>query len=133
MPTYEYACTECDHTFEQVQSFSDTSLTTCPDCGGALRKIYGAVGVVFKGAGFYRTDSRKAESASTPALAGKSEGKSEGKADAKSEGKAAGKSDSTTPAKKDPSGTPSSTPTPAAPAKGPSTKTKSSTGGSSTS
>jgi putative FmdB family regulatory protein len=128
VPTYEYACTVCDHTFEQVQSFSDASLTTCPDCGGALRKIYGAVGVVFKGSGFYRTDSRKAESASTPASAGKSEGK----ADAKSDGKA----DSTTPAKKDPSGTPSSTPTPAAPAapaKGPSTKTKSSTGGSSTS
>jgi putative FmdB family regulatory protein len=132
VPTYEYACTVCDHTFEQVQSFSDASLTTCPDCGGALRKIYGAVGVVFKGSGFYRTDSRKAESASAPSSAGKADAKSEGK----SEGKADGKSDSTTPAKKDPSGTPSSTPTPAAPAtpaKGPSTKTKSSTGGSSTS
>lgn len=66
MPTYEYACTTCDHTFEQVQSFSDASLTTCPECGGSLRKLYGAVGVVFKGSGFYRTDSRKAESSSTP-------------------------------------------------------------------
>ncbi len=76
MPTYEYACTTCDHTFEQVQSFSDASLTTCPECGGALRKLYGAVGVVFKGSGFYRTDSRKAESSSTPSMASKSDGSS---------------------------------------------------------
>ena len=76
MPTYEYACTTCDHTFEQVQSFSDASLTSCPECGGALRKLYGAVGVVFKGSGFYRTDSRKAESSSTPITPSKSDGSS---------------------------------------------------------
>ena len=58
MPTYQYACTECDHVFEQVQSFSDASLTECPQCQGRLRKVYNAVGVVFKGSGFYRTDSR---------------------------------------------------------------------------
>ncbi len=58
MPTYQYACTECDHAFEQVQSFSDASLTECPQCEGRLRKGYNAVGGVFKGSGFYRTDSR---------------------------------------------------------------------------
>ena len=58
MPTYAYACTECGHEFDAVQSFSDDALTECPECGGALRKRFGAVGVVFKGGGFYRTDSR---------------------------------------------------------------------------
>lgn len=58
MPTYQYACTACDHRFEQVQSFTDDSLTECPECSGQLRKLYGSVGVVFKGSGFYRTDSR---------------------------------------------------------------------------
>lgn len=58
MPTYQYACTECGHAFEQVQSFSDDALTVCPQCSGRLRKLYNAVGVVFKGSGFYRTDSR---------------------------------------------------------------------------
>ena len=65
MPTYQYACTECDHAFEQVQSFSDASLTECPQCQGRLRKVYNAVGVVFKGSGFYRTDSRSGSSASS--------------------------------------------------------------------
>ena len=58
MPTYAYACTECDHRFEVVQSFSDDSLTVCPECQGRLRKLFNAVGIVFKGGGFYRTDSR---------------------------------------------------------------------------
>jgi len=58
VPTYQYACTECDHAFEQVQSFSDDSLTVCAKCEGRLRKIFNAVGVVFKGSGFYRNDSR---------------------------------------------------------------------------
>ncbi|QZY29583.1 FmdB family zinc ribbon protein [Nocardioides coralli] len=68
MPTYQYACTECSHRFEQFQSFSDDALTECPECSGRLRKLFNAVGVVFKGSGFYRTDSRSsgsAESAST--------------------------------------------------------------------
>lgn len=58
MPTYAYACTECEHRFEIVQSFVDDSLTECPKCDGRLRKLFNAVGVVFKGSGFYRTDSR---------------------------------------------------------------------------
>jgi putative FmdB family regulatory protein len=60
VPTYQYACNDCDHAFEQVQSFTEDSLTTCPQCEGRLRKIFNAVGVVFKGSGFYRTDSRAA-------------------------------------------------------------------------
>lgn len=58
MPTYQYTCNDCGHFLEAVQSFSDDALTVCPECGGTLRKIYNAVGVVFKGSGFYRTDSR---------------------------------------------------------------------------
>ena len=60
MPTYEYACTACGHRLEAVQSFSDDPLTECPECGEALRKVYGAVGIVLKGSGFYKTDSRAA-------------------------------------------------------------------------
>ena len=58
MPTYQYRCTECGEDLEAVQKFSDQALTTCPTCGGQLRKVFNAVGVVFKGSGFYRTDSR---------------------------------------------------------------------------
>ena len=65
VPTYQYACTECGHAFEQFQSFSDDALTQCPECGGRLRKVFNAVGVVFKGSGFYRTDSRSDSSASS--------------------------------------------------------------------
>ena len=64
MPTYQYSCTECGHFFEAVQSFSDESLTVCPECDGRLRKVFNAVGVVFKGSGFYRTDSRGSSTAS---------------------------------------------------------------------
>lgn len=62
MPTYSYACTKCDYKFDIVQSFSDDSLTECPKCQGKLRKLFNAVGVVFKGSGFYRTDSRSKSS-----------------------------------------------------------------------
>lgn len=58
MPTYSYACTECDNRFDIVQSFSEDSLTVCPACSGKLRKLFNSVGIVFKGSGFYRTDSR---------------------------------------------------------------------------
>jgi putative FmdB family regulatory protein len=61
VPTYQYACRECGHAFEQFQSFSDDALSECPECSGRLRKVFNAVGVVFKGSGFYRTDSRKPE------------------------------------------------------------------------
>ena len=68
MPTYSYACTACDNRFDIVQSFSDDSLTECPECTGKLRKLFNSVGVVFKGSGFYRTDSRSGSStASEPA------------------------------------------------------------------
>jgi putative FmdB family regulatory protein len=64
VPTYQYACTDpaCGHRFEAVQSVSDDSLTVCPVCEGRLRKVFAAVGVVFKGSGFYRTDSRGGDS-----------------------------------------------------------------------
>ncbi len=68
MPTYSYACTECDNRFDIVQSFSDDTLTVCPQCSGKLRKLFNSVGIVFKGSGFYRTDSRGgASTASEPA------------------------------------------------------------------
>jgi putative FmdB family regulatory protein len=72
VPTYAYACTACDHRFEIFQSFSDDSLTQCPECEGRLRKLFNAVGVVFKGNGFYRTDSRSGSSSSVPASSGDS-------------------------------------------------------------
>ncbi len=65
MPTYSYACTECDNKFDLVQAFSDDALTECPECDGRLRKLFGKVGVVFKGSGFYRTDSREAAKSSS--------------------------------------------------------------------
>jgi putative FmdB family regulatory protein len=67
VPTYAYACTACDHRFEIFQSFSEDSLSQCPQCEGRLRKLFNAVGVVFKGGGFYRTDSRSGSSSSVPA------------------------------------------------------------------
>jgi putative FmdB family regulatory protein len=69
MPTYQYRCSECGHAFEQVQSFSDDALTVCPECNGVLRKVFNSVGVVFKGSGFYKTDSRSSSTATTPAAA----------------------------------------------------------------
>ncbi|HME78900.1 MAG TPA: FmdB family zinc ribbon protein [Mycobacterium sp.] len=65
MPTYSYACTECDNRFDVVQAFTDDALTTCEQCSGRLRKLFGSVGVVFKGSGFYRTDSRESAKSST--------------------------------------------------------------------
>ena len=58
MPTYEYVCTSCGHRLDAVQKFTDEALTVCPECGGALRKVFGAVGIVLKGSGFYKTDTR---------------------------------------------------------------------------
>lgn len=87
MPTYQYACTSCDHRFEAVQSFSDASLTECPACTGTLRKVFSSVGIVFKGSGFYRTDSR-AGAASTVATADK--GSDKGSSDKGSSDKGSG-------------------------------------------
>lgn len=64
MPTYQYACTACNHEFEAFQSFTEDSLTECPKCKGEIKKVYSAVGVVFKGSGFYKTDSAKSTTAS---------------------------------------------------------------------
>ncbi|PHV68612.1 FmdB family zinc ribbon protein [Williamsia muralis] len=64
MPTYSYACTQCDNRFDIVQSFSDDSLTECPKCAGKLRKLFNSVGIVFKGSGFYRNDSRSTTTSS---------------------------------------------------------------------
>jgi len=91
VPTYQYSCTECGHFFEAVQSFSDDSLTVCPECDGRLRKVFNAVGVVFKGSGFYRTDSRGSSTASESAGSSGSETatKTESKPAAKSEAKPA--------------------------------------------
>ncbi len=88
MPTYQYACTNPDgkHQFEVVQSFTDAPVSECPECGSPVRKVYGSVGVVFKGSGFYRTDSRSTASSKgsgSSSDGGKSDGgKSDGKKDA---------------------------------------------------
>ena len=78
MPTYQYACTNPDgkHQFEVVQSFTDAPVSECPECGSPVRKVYGSVGVVFKGSGFYRTDSRS--SASSSEAGSSSDGKKDG-------------------------------------------------------
>jgi len=67
MPTYEYECQACHERLEAVQKFSDTALTTCPKCGGELRKVFSAVGIVFKGSGFYKNDSRSTVKSTAPA------------------------------------------------------------------
>ncbi len=97
MPTYSYACTECDHRFDAVQSFSDDSLTTCPECQGRLRKVFNAVGVVFKGGGFYRTDSRAGSSSSVAAKSesgGSSSGESGSSGSGSSDSSSSGSSSS---------------------------------------
>ena len=97
MPTYQYACTTCGEQVEAVQRFDDEPLSVCPACGGSLRKVFSPVGIVFKGSGFYRTDSRKAaakaedsgaKAAKSNGSSGSGEGSSEGKKDsASSDGK----------------------------------------------
>ena len=72
MPTYQYQCTECGEGLEAVQKFTDDALTECPNCGGRLKKVFSAVGIVFKGSGFYRNDSRGSSSSSSPGSSSKS-------------------------------------------------------------
>ncbi|MFF7229812.1 putative FmdB family regulatory protein [Streptomyces sp. 2333.5] len=74
MPTYQYQCTECGEGLEAVQKFSDDALTECPSCNGRLKKVFSAVGIVFKGSGFYRNDSRGSSSSSSPAKTSASSG-----------------------------------------------------------
>jgi putative FmdB family regulatory protein len=104
LPTYEYACTACGHRLEAVQKFTDDPLTECPECGAALRKVYGAVGIVLKGSGFYKTDSRaasgsngsgtkSADTQSGDSSAGDSSSKKESPASDKSGSDTAGGSD----------------------------------------
>jgi putative FmdB family regulatory protein len=85
VPTYQYACTnpEVKHEFEIVQSFTDEPVSVCPECGAAVRKVYGSVGVVFKGSGFYRTDSRQSATASETASSGSSAAAKESSSPAK--------------------------------------------------
>lgn len=85
MPTYAYACKNCGHRFDAVQSFSEPTLTTCPVCEGELRKQYGSIGVTFNGAGFYRTDSRSGSSSSAPSSTSSSGGDSSSSTSSKSE------------------------------------------------
>jgi putative FmdB family regulatory protein len=95
MPTYEYACKKCDEHVEVVQSFKDEPLTECPSCGGTLRKVFSPVGIVLKGSGFYKTDSRAAGGSKGPKKESTSE-KSESKpeSESKSESKTESKTDS---------------------------------------
>jgi putative FmdB family regulatory protein len=92
VPTYQYTCTECGEPLETVQKFSDEPLTVCPACGGRLRKVFSPVGIVFKGSGFYRTDSRKSAAAAAPAASSSSttsdSGSSNGSADKSADKKA---------------------------------------------
>ena len=132
MPTYQYACTACDERLEAVQTFTDAPLTECPVCGGALRKVFSAVGVVFKGSGFYKNDSRDsakkattgkdgAKESATPAAASSASSdasssssstggsdKSSGSDKGKGSGSGSGSKESATPAKKAPAAAPAS-------------------------
>src|SRR3954463_15267873 len=96
MPTYQYVCTECGEPLEVVQKFSDDPLTVCPACQGRLRKVFSPVGVVFKGSGFYKTDSRSSSSSASPSKSDSktSERKTETTPDTKSESKPDTKSES---------------------------------------
>ncbi|GAA2839828.1 putative FmdB family regulatory protein [Leucobacter komagatae] len=76
MPTYAYRCADCGHSFDIYQSFSDATLTECPECGGDLRKVFGSLGVTFNGSGFYRTDSRASGSGGSGSSSGSGSGSS---------------------------------------------------------
>jgi putative FmdB family regulatory protein len=93
VPTYEYACKSCGHHLEVVQSFRDSALTDCPSCGGSLRKVFGNIGIAFKGSGFYKTDSRSSAGGSAPKA--DTAAKSDAAASTKSDAAASAKSEST--------------------------------------
>ncbi|MBO8188420.1 FmdB family zinc ribbon protein [Streptomyces spirodelae] len=94
MPTYQYQCTECGEGLEVVQKFTDNSLTECPNCQGHLKKVFSAVGIVFKGSGFYRNDSRSSSSSSSPASGSSSSDSSAKNGDSKSSSSTSGSSSS---------------------------------------
>ena len=93
MPTYQYTCTECGEPLEAVQKFSDEPLTVCPACGGRLRKVFSPVGIVFKGSGFYRTDSRKSATAAAPATKDKDKSPAESSSSTSDSGSSNGTAD----------------------------------------
>ena len=93
MPTYQYTCTECGEPLETVQKFSDEPLTVCPACGGRLRKVFSPVGIVFKGSGFYRTDSRKSATAAAPATKDKEKSPAESSSSTSESGSSNGSAD----------------------------------------
>ncbi|MDR7169774.1 putative FmdB family regulatory protein [Nocardia kruczakiae] len=95
MPTYSYQCTQCGDKFDIVQSFSDDALTTCEKCDGKLRKLFNSVGIVFKGSGFYRTDSRNGSSSASEPAAKSSESKSSDSAGSGSSGSSSSSASST--------------------------------------
>ena len=100
MPTYQYRCVDCGSELETVQKFSDPSLTECPECDGTLRKVYSAVGVVFKGSGFYATDNRiKGKTAAAAATTSSSPDKSSGSEKSSSSEKSPSTSDSSSSSK----------------------------------
>ncbi|MEU3856938.1 FmdB family zinc ribbon protein [Streptomyces sp. NPDC028722] len=92
MPTYQYQCTECGEGLEAVQKFTDDALTVCPNCQGRLKKVFSAVGIVFKGSGFYRNDSRGSTSSSAPASKPSSGSSSDSKATSSTTSSSAGSS-----------------------------------------
>ncbi|MEU6274908.1 FmdB family zinc ribbon protein [Streptomyces populi] len=94
MPTYQYQCTECGEGLEAVQKFTDDALTECPNCNGRLKKVFSAVGIVFKGSGFYRNDSRGSSSSSSPASKPSTSTSSASTSDAKSSSSAPASSSS---------------------------------------
>ncbi|MEU6879355.1 FmdB family zinc ribbon protein [Streptomyces sp. NPDC046712] len=95
MPTYQYQCTECGEGLEAVQKFTDDALTECPSCKGRLKKVFSAVGIVFKGSGFYRNDSRGSSSSSSPASSSKSSTTSSTSSTSSSDSKPAASTSST--------------------------------------
>ncbi|RSS51343.1 FmdB family zinc ribbon protein [Streptomyces sp. WAC01280] len=95
MPTYQYQCTECGEGLEAVQKFTDDALTECPSCQGRLKKVFSAVGIVFKGSGFYRNDSRGSSSSSSPASSKSSTPSSSSSSSSTSDAKPAASSSST--------------------------------------
>ncbi len=119
MPTYEYHCDSCDKNFDVVQSFQDDPLTSCPTCGSPVRKVFGNVGIVFKGSGFYKTDSRSGGSSKTPAAESGSDGKSgpESSGTESTSGTNGSSGDSTTPSAPSESKSPTAAPSTPAPAK----------------
>ena len=102
MPTYQYTCTECGEPLETVQKFSDEPLTVCPACGGRLRKVFSPVGIVFKGSGFYRTDSRKSATAAAPATKDKDKSPAESSSSTSDSGSSNGTADKSVAKKTEP-------------------------------